>query len=99
MVVLMSLVVHAQDNRSPDPNNQFIYPGLPGPQSSEDPNVFQSNLNFTVGVTTSIPFKWTTNMSDFRMILIQEAPPTEFQAVTLLGKHVLQDGEVNFAGR
>jgi hypothetical protein len=70
--LLLSGLAIAQDNRTPDPDNHFIYPPLPGPQFSNDPTVFENNLNFTVGVLQSAPFKWVTNMTSMSVTLNQE---------------------------
>ncbi|KAI0386067.1 hypothetical protein F5Y04DRAFT_245397 [Hypomontagnella monticulosa] len=76
LYLLLNLcLVLAQDNRDPDPNNHFIYPPLPGPQYSNDPTVFEANLNFTIGKQQSQPFKWVTNMTDMQIILCQEGNP------------------------
>ncbi|OTA93709.1 hypothetical protein M434DRAFT_395391 [Hypoxylon sp. CO27-5] len=68
-------LVLAQDNREPDENNHFIYPPLPGPQYSNDPTVFETNINFTVGRGQSQPFKWVSNMTSMQIILCQEGNP------------------------
>ncbi|KAI1407039.1 hypothetical protein F5Y13DRAFT_175814 [Hypoxylon sp. FL1857] len=74
-LVLNICLVLAQDNREPDENNHFIYPPLPGPQYSNDPSVFEKNLNFTVGKGQSQPFKWVSNMTSMQIILCQEGNP------------------------
>ncbi|KAI2623472.1 hypothetical protein GGS26DRAFT_219005 [Hypomontagnella submonticulosa] len=74
-LLLNFCLVLAQDNRAPDPNNQFIYPPLPGPQYSNDPTVFKNNTNFTIGQQQSQPFKWVTNMTNMQIILCQEGNP------------------------
>ncbi|KAI1093514.1 hypothetical protein F5B19DRAFT_124187 [Rostrohypoxylon terebratum] len=68
-------LVTAQDNRPLDKNNHFIYPKPAGPQYSNDPTVFESNENFTVGQAQSQPFKWVTNMTNMQIILCQEGNP------------------------
>ncbi|KAI1118177.1 hypothetical protein F5Y14DRAFT_401336 [Nemania sp. NC0429] len=72
LVLVAACLVVSQDNRPPDPNNHFIYPPLPGPQFSNDPSVFGSNLNFTVGSPQSQPFKWVSDMDSMQIILQQE---------------------------
>ncbi|KAI0424415.1 hypothetical protein F5Y09DRAFT_353465 [Xylaria sp. FL1042] len=89
-MILLSLIVVAslvlgQDNRPADPNNHFIYPPLPGPQFSNDPTVFGSNLAFTVGSPQSQPFKWVSNMSSMRIYLQQEGNQLSVQ------QHLLTD--------
>jgi hypothetical protein len=81
--LLLAGLVVAQDNRPPDPKNRFIYPPLPGPQFSNDPTVFEINLNFTVGVSQSAPFKWVTNMNSMRVTLNQEGNPENVQSYEL----------------
>lgn len=78
-ILLLAGLAIAQDNRPPDPNNRFIYPPLPGPQFSNDPTVFETNLNFTVGVLQSAPFKWVTNMTSMSVTLNQEGNPESVQ--------------------
>ncbi|OTB03762.1 hypothetical protein M426DRAFT_12263 [Hypoxylon sp. CI-4A] len=72
-------LVLAQDNRDPDENNHFIYPPLPGPQYSNDPTVFETNINFTVGKSQNQPFKWVSNMTYMQIILCQEGNPESVQ--------------------
>ncbi|KAI1104097.1 hypothetical protein F4804DRAFT_308220 [Jackrogersella minutella] len=72
-------LVLAQDNRPEDENNHFIFPPLPGPQYSNDPSVFSTNLNFTVGKGQDQPFKWVTNMTSMQIILCQEGNPDSVQ--------------------
>ncbi|KAI0120383.1 hypothetical protein F4776DRAFT_251803 [Hypoxylon sp. NC0597] len=74
-LLLNVCIVLAQDNREPDENNHFIYPPLPGPQYSNDPSVFETNINFTVGRGQSQPFKWVSNMTSMQIILCQEGNP------------------------
>jgi hypothetical protein len=75
----------AQDNRDPDPDNHFIYPPLPGPQYSNDPTVFESNLNFTVGTPQSQPFKWVSNLESLHLTMVQEGNPDVIQRHNLTG--------------
>ncbi|KAI2469909.1 hypothetical protein F4781DRAFT_392874 [Annulohypoxylon bovei var. microspora] len=79
-IFLNFCLVLAQDNRPDDANNHFVYPPLPGPQFSNDPSVFNSNLNFTVGRNQAQPFKWVTNMTDMQIILCQEGNPDSVQS-------------------
>ncbi|KAI0971682.1 hypothetical protein F4678DRAFT_461045 [Xylaria arbuscula] len=78
-------LVTAQDNRPPDANNHFIYPPLPGPQFSNDPSIFSSNLAFTVGSPQSQPFKWLSNMSSMMIYLQQEGNQLSVQQHALTG--------------
>ncbi|KAI4863438.1 hypothetical protein F4820DRAFT_374006 [Hypoxylon rubiginosum] len=79
LLLAACLLVIAQDNRPPDPNNHFIYPPLPGPQFSNDPTVFESNLNFIIGKKQNQPFKWESNMTNMSILLIQEGNPESIQ--------------------
>lgn len=88
--LLLTGLVVAQDNRPPDPNNHFIYPPLPGPQLSNDPTVFKDNINFTVGIAQSAPFKWVTNMTSMRVTLNQEGNPESVNAVDISRKSDLE---------
>ncbi|KAI3322964.1 hypothetical protein HD806DRAFT_545048 [Xylariaceae sp. AK1471] len=72
----------AQDNRPPDPNNQFIYPPLPGPGFSDDPTVFGANINITVGQQHQ-PFKWVSNLNSMFVSLHQEGDPDVVNSVHL----------------
>ncbi|KAI0834088.1 hypothetical protein F5Y06DRAFT_307155 [Hypoxylon sp. FL0890] len=74
-LLLNICLVLAQDNGEPDKNNHFIYPPLPGPQYSDDPSVFETNINFTIGKVPSQPFKWMSNMTSMHIILFQEGDP------------------------
>ncbi|KAI8633356.1 hypothetical protein F5Y19DRAFT_471630 [Xylariaceae sp. FL1651] len=74
--------VGAQDNRPPDPDNQFIYPPLPGPQFSNDLTVFWENLNIIVRPQNE-PFKWVSNMSSMYVSLLQEGAPDLVNSVNL----------------
>lgn len=90
-LLLLLYPVVSQDNRPPDPNNHFIYPPLPGPQFGNDPHVFWSNLNFTVGVLQSQPFKWVSNMTLMQVTLQQEGNPAEVQTQMIQGPSHLRD--------
>ncbi|KAI1393977.1 uncharacterized protein F4822DRAFT_386680 [Hypoxylon trugodes] len=83
LLLNLCCLVIAQDNRDPDPNNQFVFPPLPGPQYSNDPTVFEKNLNFTVGKSQSQPFKWISNMTSMSIILCQEGNPDSVQTHTI----------------
>ncbi|XDG07070.1 hypothetical protein ABKA04_006685 [Annulohypoxylon sp. FPYF3050] len=74
-ILLNFCLVIAQDNRPLDENNHFIYPKAAGPQYSNDPTVFESNQNFTVGQAQNQPFKWVTNMTNMQINLCQEGNP------------------------
>ncbi|KAI1281396.1 hypothetical protein F5Y07DRAFT_354576 [Xylaria sp. FL0933] len=84
-LIAVACLVIGQDNRPPDPKNHFIYPPLPGPQFSNDPSVFSTNLAFAVGSPQSQPFKWVSNMSSMRIYLQQEGNQLSVQA------HLLTD--------
>ncbi|KAI6090143.1 hypothetical protein F4821DRAFT_256292 [Hypoxylon rubiginosum] len=73
------VLVIAQSDGPLDPQNHFVYPGLPGPAYSDDPTVFALNQNFTVGEDQSQPFKWITNMTSTRITLWQEGNPDKVQ--------------------
>lgn len=85
LTLLLCGALHAQDNREPDPDNQFIYPPLPGPQASNDPSVFEDNLNFTVSIDQAQPWKWITNMTYMSITLNQEGNPDIVRSRVLLG--------------
>lgn len=84
LLLCITLVV-AQDNRPEDLNNHFVYPPLPGGQYSNDPTVFWTNINLTVGETQTEPFKWVTNMTSMQISLEQEGAPGTVQSRMLIG--------------
>lgn len=92
LLLVVGLPVIAQDNRPQDPNNYFVYPPLPGPQFSNDPTVFETNHNFTVGEQQDQPFKWETNMTSVSILLIQEGNPESVQQHDLTGLCLLKLG-------
>ncbi|KAI1302648.1 hypothetical protein F5Y03DRAFT_396403 [Xylaria venustula] len=85
LLLAAACLVTAQDNRPPDANNHFIYPPLPGPQFSNDPSIFSSNLAFTVGSPQSQPFKWLSNVSSMMIYLQQEGNQLSVQQHELTG--------------
>ncbi|KAK5953909.1 hypothetical protein OHC33_005180 [Knufia fluminis] len=100
LTLLLCGALHAQDNREPDPDNQFIYPPLPGPQASNDPSVFEDNLNFTVSIDQAQPWKWITNMTYMSITLNQEGNPDIVRSRVLLecgsqADYYYWDGEIS----
>ncbi|KAI1204921.1 uncharacterized protein F4807DRAFT_445018 [Annulohypoxylon truncatum] len=85
ILVYHPIIFIAQDNRPKDPNNYFIYPKAAGPQYSNDPSVFESNENFTVGQAQAQPFKWVSNMTTMEIILCQEGNPDSVLTHPLTG--------------
>lgn len=81
------VLVIAQSDGPLDPQNHFVYPGLPGPAYSDDPTVFALNQNFTVGEDQSQPFKWITNMTSTRITLWQEGNPDKVQQHIIYGAY------------
>ncbi|KAH9888213.1 hypothetical protein F4778DRAFT_412256 [Xylariomycetidae sp. FL2044] len=79
--------VVTQDDNPTDPDNHFIYPPSAGPKFTTDPLVFESNLNVTVGVLQSQPFRWRSRLTDMQIVLIQEGNPLVIQ------RHALTDCE------
>jgi len=101
-LLCITLVV-AQDNRPEDPNNHFVYPPLPGDQYSNDPTVFRTNINITVGEVQAEPFKWVTNMTSMKISLEQEGAPGTVQSRILTGNssqkvHILSTRLIRYTG-
>ncbi|KAI2614870.1 hypothetical protein GGR54DRAFT_642832 [Hypoxylon sp. NC1633] len=84
-LLLNLLLVVAQDNRLPDPNNHFVFPSLPGPKASQDARVFKSNLNFTIGQPPDQPFAWVSDLTRLMVVLCQEGEPDSVR------EHVIAD--------
>lgn len=78
-VLAASHPASAQDDRAVDPDNHFLFPPLPGAQYTKDPSVFWNNINVTLGVTQTQPFKWLSDMTSMKVTLQQEAQTGEAQ--------------------
>ncbi|KAI0394535.1 hypothetical protein F5Y17DRAFT_475617 [Xylariaceae sp. FL0594] len=79
ILLVLSILISAQDNRPPDPNNYFIHPPMAGPQFNGDPIVYRGDLNITVGPQVEA-FRWVSNMTNMTVIMYQEGDQSKYQA-------------------
>ncbi|KAI0162141.1 hypothetical protein GGR57DRAFT_453217 [Xylariaceae sp. FL1272] len=72
LLVQMIHSVKAQDPGTPDPDNHFIFPPLPGARVTDDETVFWNNQEIVAGKPQTQPFTWTSNLPNMRVRMQQE---------------------------